>query len=174
MNAKKITFTGFFIALALVLPIAFHHIPDGGRVFLPMHIPVLICGMLLGGTYGLICGIISPILSSSLTGMPPAMILPAMTVELAIYGFLTGFLMKKLKQKNCKDSIRIYLSLIIAMLIGRIASGCINAFILMAGKYTMKMWIAGSFVKGLPGIAVQIILIPLIVKGIEKTGVLER
>ena len=77
-SVKNMTLTAVCIALCVVLPIAFHSIPDAGSVFLPMHIPVLICGMICGGPYGLICGFVGPLVSSVLTGMPPIAILALM------------------------------------------------------------------------------------------------
>ena len=80
-SIKNMTLTAVCIALCVVLPIAFHSIPDAGSVFLPMHIPVLICGMICGWPYGFICGLMGPLVSSALTGMPPIAILPAMMLE---------------------------------------------------------------------------------------------
>lgn len=59
-SVKNMTLTAVCIALCVVLPIAFHSIPDAGSVFLPMHIPVLICGMICGWPYGFICGVMGP------------------------------------------------------------------------------------------------------------------
>ncbi|HBN82057.1 MAG TPA: ECF transporter S component, partial [Ruminococcaceae bacterium] len=82
-QTKKLTAAGMCIALGIVLPIAFHAIPNAGSILLPMHIPVLLCGLLCGWPYGLACGVLSPLLSSLLTGMPPAAYLPSMVCELA-------------------------------------------------------------------------------------------
>ena len=78
---KKLVFTAVCAALCLVLPMAFHSIPNAGQVILPMHIPVLLCGLVCGWQYGLLCGILGPLVSSVLTAMPPAAILPGMMVE---------------------------------------------------------------------------------------------
>ena len=80
-SIKNMTLTAVCIALCVVLPIAFHSIPDAGSVFLPMHIPVLICGMICGWPYGFICGVMGPLLSSALTGMPPIAILPLFCIS---------------------------------------------------------------------------------------------
>ena len=79
----------------VVLPIAFHSIPNAGSIFLPMHIPVLLCGLLCGPLYGLLCGILAPLISSFAPGMPPMAILPGMTAELAVYGLISGLLIQK-------------------------------------------------------------------------------
>lgn len=148
------------VALGVVLPIAFHSIQNAGSIFLPMHIPVLFCGLLCGPWYGLACGILAPVLSSTLTGMPPAAILPSMVVELAVYGLVAG-LLKKVTKNNI-------VSLIGAMLCGRVVAGLAKAFIFNAGSYTMKAWVTSSFVTALPGIVIQIVLIPLIMAALEK------
>ena len=83
---KRLVLTAVNIALCLVLPMAFHSIPNGGKIMLPMHIPVLLCGMVCGAPYGAVCGLLGPMLSSVLTGMPTAALMPAMMVECAAYG----------------------------------------------------------------------------------------
>ena len=77
---KRLVLTAVNIALCLVLPMAFHSIPNGGKIMLPMHIPVLLCGMVCGAPYGAVCGLLGPMLSSVLTGMPTAALMPAMMV----------------------------------------------------------------------------------------------
>lgn len=91
-QTKNLVTSGMCVALAIVLPMAFHMIPDAGKVFLPMHIPVLLCGLLCGPVYGLGCGILAPLLSHLFTGMPPTAMLPSMLCELAAYGMLSGIL----------------------------------------------------------------------------------
>ena len=107
-HTKNLVLTAFCIALCIVLPMAFHAI-GAGATFLPMHIPVLLCGLLCGWPFGAACGLIGPLLSSLLTGMPPAFpTLPAMMLELCAYGVLTGLFYRKLRGN-------LYLSLIGAM-----------------------------------------------------------
>ena len=79
---KKIVLTALFTALCVVLPMAFHSIPNAGSIFLPMHIPVLLCGLVCGWAYGGLCGLVGPLLSSVMTSMPPAAVLPGMMVEI--------------------------------------------------------------------------------------------
>ena len=99
-TTKKLVSCALCIAIGVLLPMAFHVIPNGGSIFLPMHIPVLICGLFCGAPYGLACGIITPFLSSMTTGMPPAMILPQMMIELAVYGLVTGLCEKHINFKT--------------------------------------------------------------------------
>ena len=91
-QVKQLTLSAFFLALGLVLPFAFHSFgPQAGTVFLPMHIPVLLCGFVCGPAYGALVGMLTPLLSSALTGMPPLMPTGiAMCLELSTYGFLTA------------------------------------------------------------------------------------
>ena len=84
----KLVITAVCIALCVILPYAFHAIPNGGILFSPMHLPVLLCGIICGPLYGLLCGLAGPFLSSVLTGMPVWAYLPTMMIELAIYGLV--------------------------------------------------------------------------------------
>ncbi|HNX15098.1 MAG TPA: ECF transporter S component [Oscillospiraceae bacterium] len=170
-NTKKLVLAALFVALGIVLPIAFHSIPDSGRIFLPMHIPVLLCGLVCGFPYGLACGIVVPVLSSLLTGMPPAAILPSMLFELAAYGTAASLLMRFTPLKN--TTARIYISLIGAMISGRILFGILNALIFNAGKYSMTAWLASAFVTALPGIVIQIVFIPAIAVILQKAKLIE-
>ena len=163
---KKMVRTALFIAIGIALPLAFHSIPNAGRVFLPMHIPILLCGLICGFPYGLACGIVTPLLSSLLTGMPPAAMLPAMLCELAVYGLVSSLLMRYVPVKN--PCARIYAALVGAMLSGRLVLGTVNALIFNTGNYSMQIWLTGAFVTALPGIVIQVVLIPGIIFGLQK------
>lgn len=149
-QTKNLVTSGMCVALAIVLPIAFHMIPDAGKVFLPMHIPVLLCGLLCGPVYGLGCGILAPLLSHLFTGMPPTAMLPSMLCELAAYGMLSGILIRVIRTKW--NLLNLYTALIGAMICGRIINGVLNALIFNAGKYSMEMWLTASFLQAIPGI----------------------
>ena len=170
-NIKKMVSTALFVAVGIGLPLAFHSIPNAGRVFLPMHIPVLLCGLVCGFPYGLACGIVTPLLSSLFTGMPPAAMLPSMLCELAVYGLAASLLMRFVRVKN--PYARIYIALAGAMLSGRVVLGLVNALIFHVGSYTMQAWLATSFVTALPGIAIQAVMIPAIVFGLQKARLVE-
>ena len=162
-QVKQLTLSAFFLALGLVLPFAFHSFgPQAGTVFLPMHIPVLLCGFVCGPAYGALVGMLTPLLSSALTGMPPLMPTGiAMCLELSTYGFLSGWMTKKLP---------LYPSLIITMLAGRAVSGLANLVLLsMAHKaYTMQIFLTAAFVTAIPGIVLQLVMIPLLVSLVKK------
>ena len=126
MTATKcLVLTAVNIALCLVLPMAFHSIPNGGKIMLPMHIPVLLCGMVCGAPYGAVCGLLGPLLSSILTSMPTAALMPAMMVECAAYGLTTGLMLRLVR--TGKTYADLYLSLVAAMLVGRLVSGVTKA-----------------------------------------------
>ncbi len=164
-NVKKLVFSALCAALCVVLPIAFHVIPDAGTIFLPMHIPVLLCGMLCGWPYGLSCGLLGPLLSSLLTKMPPMAVLPSMMLECAVYGAVSGLLMQLLIRLPLVP--RLYGSLIPAMLAGRIVSGIAKALIFNPGM-SFSAWVAASFVTALPGIITQLILLPILLLTLSK------
>lgn len=166
-KTKKMVLSALFIAVGIVLPMFFHTIPNAGSIFLPMHIPVLMAGLMVGWQYGLATGILAPLLSFLITGMPPAPVLPGMLCELAVYGLVAGILIKLI---NTKSRIaNIYISLISSMLIGRIVSGILNAAIFRAGDYSLQVWLTASFVTAIPGIIIQLVVIPLLITALEKT-----
>lgn len=171
-SVKKSIITAVCIALCIVLPQAFHAIPNAGGVYLPMHIPVLLCGLICTWQYGLLCGIVGPILSALFTGMPPVAILPSMIVELAVYGAVSSLMMAAVKTKHAY--VDMYISLIIAMIAGRVVSGVAKALIFSAGEYSMTAWVTGSFVVSFPGIIIQLVLIPTIVFALMKAKLIPQ
>lgn len=168
-TVKKLTLASVCTALCVVLPIAFHSIPDGGSVFLPMHIPVLICGMICGWPQGLLCGLMGPLLSSVITGMPPVAILPAMMVECGTYGLVSGLMLQFVRTGNTTRDL--YVSLVAAMIAGRVISGIAKALIFSPGM-AFSAWITASFVTALPGIAVQLVFLPGVVLTLMKAKVI--
>lgn len=163
---KKSILTAVCMALCVVLPLAFHAIENAGSILCPMHIPVLLCGLICGGPWGLLCGAAGTLLSSLITGMPPAAYLPPMMIELGVYGLVAGFCMQILHTK--KIYVDLYASLVAAMLIGRLVAGAAKALIFAPGSYSMAAWIAGYFVTSLPGVVIQLALIPSIVYALMK------
>jgi len=164
----KLVLSGLLLAIGLILPIIFHNFAIAGSVFLPMHIPVLLTGFICGWKYGSAVGIIVPILSSVLTGRPPMFPMAVgMAFELLTYGLVTGILSRR---KN------IYATLISAMVAGRIVLGIANAVLIgffTNDSYTWSMFISGAFVTALPGIIIQLILIPIILTALTKTKLFE-
>jgi len=163
----KITFSAIFLALAFVLPFLTGQIPEIGSMLCPMHIPVILCGFICGWKYGLIVGGVAPILRALTLGMPPLFpVALCMAFELATYGFVSGILFDFLPKKN----VSIYISLIIAMLLGRIVWGIamISCVGFDVNKFGLISFWTGGFVNAFPGIIIQIVLIPIIIMGYQK------
>ena len=166
---KRLTLTALCIALCVVVPMAFHVIPNAGAVMLPMHIPVLLCGLVCGWQYGLICGILGPLVSSVLTGMPPAAMLPGMMVECGMYGCVGGLLMERIRTGSLYADL--YICLPAAMLAGRVISGVVKALILTPGL-SFTAWATASFVTALPGISIQLILLPTLIVALTRASLI--
>ncbi|MBE6671264.1 MAG: ECF transporter S component [Ruminococcaceae bacterium] len=162
-----------FLALAYVLPFLTGQIPKIGSVLCPMHPPVLLCGFICGWPWGLIVGFIAPLLRSALTGGFPPMFPTAvcMAFELAAYGAIAGLMHKILPRKKPF----IYCSLITAMILGRLVWGaamfiCVG---LNSGSFTFAAFIAGALTNAVPGIILQIVLVPVIVMLLDNLNVLK-
>lgn len=167
---KKMVLSAFFLALGLVLPFLTGQIPEIGGMLLPMHIPVLICGYVCGWKYGLLVGFITPLFRTMLFGMPPLPTAIGMAFELATYGAVTGILYNMLKNSK----LRIYISLFAAMLAGRLVWGAVSMVIygVNGTAFTLQMFMAGALLNAIPGIILQIVLIPILMLALEKSGVL--
>ena len=170
-SVKKLVFTAVCAALCLVLPMAFHAVPNAGTIFLPMHIPVLLCGLICGWPYGGVCGIVGPLLSSLVTGMPPAAMLPSMMVECCAYGFVTGMLMRHVHTKHAVADL--YISLVSAMVAGRVLAGFAKAWVFTPGISPFA-WVTTSLVAGIPGIVIQLILMPMVVLALTKAKLIPK
>ncbi len=157
------------LALCLVLPFLTGQIPQFGNMMLPMHIPVLLCGFFCGPIISLIVGAIAPLLRFALFGMPP--IFPtgvAMMFELAAYGFVAALLY----QKFGKGLKNIYISLIGAMVIGRIVWGVVRfliAKLILGVDFGFGVFMSGAILTAWPGIILQLVIIPIIVLALEKS-----
>lgn len=170
-QTKKLVLSAFFLALGIVLPFLTGQIQQIGNMLLPMHIPVLLCGFICGWQYGLVVGLITPLLRSALFGMPPFMpTAAAMAVELAVYGLVTGLLYRKLPKKTPY----LYVSLLCAMAAGRAAWGIVGIVLYgMAGSgFSAQIFLAGALLNAIPGIILQIVLIPVIMMALTRAGVL--
>jgi len=161
---KKLVFTAVCAALCLVLPMAFHSIPNAGSIFLPMHIPVLLCGLICGWPYGAVCGLLGPFISS-FTGMPPAAVLPSMMVECGAYGLVAGLMMKYIRTKHAVADL--YISMATAMVLGRVIAGLVKAWILTPGTAPFA-WVTTSLVTGIPGILIQLVIMPAIIFALTR------
>lgn len=172
-NLKNMTLAAMFLALGLILPLVTGQIPQIGNMLLPMHIPVFLCGLICGWQYGGVVGFILPLLRSTIFGMP--VFFPtatAMAFELMTYGLVAG-LLYSLSKWQCVRAL--YRCLIAAMLAGRVIWGVVQVIQLgISGSgFTWQMFMAGAFLNAIPGIAVQLILIPSIMVALNRTGLVQ-
>ena len=166
-SVKKLCITAVCMALCCVLPTLFHSV-GLGTTFSPMHIPALLCGIICGGGYGLACGLFGPLLSSMITGMPGAAMLPSMVPELMAYGLITGLLMRFVR--TGKLSADLYIALGTAMAAGRVVGGIAKALFYMGSgeAFTLAVWVSSYFVATVPGIVCHLILIPVLYWALVK------
>ncbi|MBR5283949.1 MAG: ECF transporter S component [Clostridia bacterium] len=166
-NVKTLTLSAMFLALALTLPFITGQIPEIGAMLCPMHLPVLLCGFFCGGPWGLAVGLIAPVLRSMIFGMPPMYPTAlSMAFELAAYGAISGLLYAKLP----KNKASVYVSLVTAMIVGRLVWGA--ARFVFAGldvtAFGLQAFWAGAVTGAIPGIILQLILIPILVIALDK------
>ena len=171
-SVKKLVYAGMCLALCMVLPLITLNNQQLGNAFCLIHIPVLLCAFLCGPWYALMVGIVAPYLHFVIFGMPP--LFPtgvSMCFELAVYGAVCGLLYKNLPKKTGS----IYMSLIAAMLAGRLVYGAVRALLTMVSNttYTWVMFFTGEFANAVIGIALHIALIPLIVLALKKAKIMD-
>ena len=166
-NVKTLVLAALFLAMALVLPFLTGQIPEIGSMLCPMHIPALLCGFFCGWPWGLAVGLIAPVLRSITFGMPPMFpVAVCMSFELATYGAVSGLLYGKLPRK--KSSI--YVALLSAMVAGRLVWGLARFLCtgLDVSAFGLSAFWSGAVATAIPGIIVQILLIPVLVMALEK------
>ena len=161
-----------FLALAFVLPMVTGHVPQVGNMLCPMHFPILLCGFVLGGPWGLAVGFIAPLLRSMLFGMPPMFpIAISMAFELAAYGLVSGLVWRKVKH----TLPMMYAALVIAMAAGRLVWGAVRFVLagLTGSSFPFSAFLSGALLTAVPGIIAQLILIPLILVALQKAKLLD-
>ena len=172
-RTKNLTVSAMMIALGMVLPFLTGQIPQIGAMLLPMHIPVFLCGLICGWQYGAVVGFILPLLRSVTFGMPalyPMAI--AMSFELMTYGLVSGLLYGR---SRWQCVIALYRSMLAAMVAGRIVWGVAEVILLGLGgsAFTFEAFLAGALLNAIPGIILQLILIPAIMVALNKTGLVK-
>ncbi len=158
------------MALGIVLPFFTGQIPQIGGMLLPMHLPVLLCGLLCGWQYGGLVGFVLPLLRYAMFGMPP--IFPtgiAMAFELAAYGIIAGYLYN---HSRWQCVISLYRSLIAAMIGGRIVWGVVRVLLtgVSGDPFTWQLFLSGAFLTAIPGIILQLVFIPVLMVALDRTG----
>lgn len=172
-NTRKLILAALFLALGYVLPFFTGQVPAVGKMLLPMHIPVLLCGFVCGWQYGLVVGFVVPLFRSMLAGMPVMMpTAVGMAFELMTYGAVSGFLYRKLPRKTWS----IYATLFAAMLGGRVVWGmvCILLYGIRGNVFSWQLFLGGAILNAVPGIVLQLVLIPVIVLLLEKIGLMDE
>ena len=157
---RGIVLAALFLALAFVLPMITGHVPQVGNMLCPMHFPILLCGFVLGGPWGLAVGFVAPLLRSVLFGMPPMFpVAISMAFELATYGFVSGVVYRRVQH-----------TLLSAMVAGRLVWGAVRFILagLTGSSFPFSAFLSGALLTAVPGILAQLILIPLIVNALTK------
>ncbi len=177
MNTKnktfvlKLCYAAMCLALCLLLPFLTGQIPQIGNMLCPMHLPVLLAAYLCGPWWAAIVGLTAPILRNLMFGMPQFPTAGIMALEMATYGLIAGLLYLALAKKKRN----IYLSLIAAMLAGRVIYGIASAIVMgvSGSTYSFGLFIAGAFTNAIPGIILQIVLIPILVMVLQKAKIIK-
>ena len=170
LQVRRLTYAALYLALAMILPFVTGQIPEIGSMLCPMHIPVLLCGFMCGWSWGLAVGFISPLLRSVLFGMPamfPGAV--AMAFELAVYGGLAGFLHHRLPGNR---GFALYTVLLISMVAGRVVWGIVRVILagMSGSSFTWALFLSGAITNAIPGIILQLVLIPVLVFSMERAG----
>jgi riboflavin transporter FmnP len=160
---KLIVRTALFLALAVIFPIAFHQFGLAGRMFLPMHIPVLLAGFICGPVSGMLVGLLSPGLSFLITGFPPTYAVPLMSIELPLYGLAAGLFYFRLR-------LNVFVAMGLTLIVGRLgfALGLLILGLFLELPYGVETYFKVAVVTGLPGILVQFVLLPPIVAAVMR------
>lgn len=168
---RHLVYAAVCLALCMLLPFLTGQIPQIGSALSPMHIPVLLAGFLCGPWWALAVGFVAPMLRHVWMGMPPLITAIAMSFELAAYGLFSGLLYRLLPKKT----VNIYVSLIGAMILGRIVWGI--AMVVISGvtgsAFTWSAFMAGALLNAVPGIILHIVLIPILVMALKRAKVLD-
>lgn len=170
---RQLVPAALFLALAFVLPLLTGQVPKVGNMLCPMHFPVLLCGFVLGGPWGLAVGFAAPLLRSVLFGMPPMFpVAISMAFELATYGLVSGLLWRRAKH----NLPALYAVLLTAMVSGRIVWGIVRFVLagLTGGSFPFSAFLSGALFTAVPGIVAQLVLIPLLLTALQKAGFADR
>ena len=166
-TTRSLVLAALFLALAFVLPMITGHVPQVGNMLCPMHFPILLCGFVLGGPWGLAVGFIAPLVRSVLFGMPPMFpIAIAMAFELATYGAVAGFMYRKVQHTLPMT----YATLVTSMVAGRLIWGAVRFVLagLSGSSFPFSAFLSGALLTAVPGIVAQLVLIPLILIALQK------
>lgn len=176
IKIRRLCLSSMFLALGWLLPFLTGQIRSFGNMLCPMHIPVMLCGLILGPMYGLFIGFITPLTRGFIFGMP--VLYPmgvCMAFELAVYGFVSG-LLYRLFNKKVNITLSLYLSLVISMVLGRVVWGLARLFcgVVSRNTFTWALFMSGAFINAWPGIIVQFIVIPFLMNVLVRSKILNK
>jgi uncharacterized membrane protein len=160
-SVKSLVYQGLLVAAAVGLPSAAHLMGLPVRFLLPMHWPILLAGLMYGWRGGLLVGMLAPSISFAISGFPLPHILPAMTVELAVYGLVAGFLKEKLHFNG-------FTSLAISIVAGRIAFVAMVLAGIGSAVNADMTYFKAALVPGVVAIIAQIALMPILATWLIK------
>ena len=171
---QQIILAAVHLALGLFLPFLTGQLPTLGKMISPMHFPVLLAAFLLGPIWGLILGALTPILRSLIFTMPPMVPMAVcMAFEMGAYGLVTGLINQALFERDSKQIARIYGSMVPGMIVGRLVYALV--FWLFFDKvWTFEGFLGATVLGSWPGIVLQLIIIPIIVVAVERSGIREN
>ncbi len=168
-HVQSLVLAAMFLALGLVLPFVTGQIPKVGNMLLPMHIPVMLCGLICGWQYGGIVGFVTPLLRFALFGAPPMPGAVGMAFELAAYAIIVGLVYGR---SRWKCVVALYRALIIAMIGGRVV-WAVARMVMMGAvgfPFSWEVFVSAGFVTAIPGIVLQLIVIPAVMVALDRTG----
>jgi len=163
-KSKRLVLSGLFIALGILVPVAFHGI-GAGAVFLPMFWPVALSCFFLPISFAVTVGAMTPLLSFIVTGMPPVSppILQIMVPELMIFSFTIALSFRNYKVKPV-------IALLLGLVVSRIVIAGLSylaAPIIGLPGYVLSI---GAVVHSIPGSVIILIIIPILKRIIESSG----
>jgi hypothetical protein len=164
-RARELSLAGLLGALGLLLPIGFHMLGWAGKIFLPMHLPIVVGGFLLGPGTAASLGLTVPLLSAALTGMPPFAppVAPLMSAELLMKAGVISVLHRRLRAPIW---VALGAGLIVDWLV--LAAAALAFADFMAIDKAPLPYVLGVIQLSLPGTALQIIGAPLAVRAIAR------
>lgn len=162
MDLRSMVLSAVMAALALTLPVAFHAVGLGSR-FLPMLLPLLINGFLSSAGWAVFTGLWAPVISALVTGMPP--LYPPVAIVVALEGATLGGVAAVVRRLTRP---RIWPALLCAVAAGRLTAFLFTG--LLAGQLRLPAALAswGAMAHGLPGVALQLSVTPLVVRWVER------
>ncbi len=175
-SLKQLTFSAVMLALALLLPFLTVNNMELGNMLSPMHLPIMLCGLVCGWKYGFVVGATAPFLRMFIIGMPPMFKAVPMAFELAVYGLLCGILWGLFKKKF----YGIYVSLIVAMIMGRVVHALVKFTLVKLAvfdklhSFALSAYMTESVLQAWPGILLQLLLLPALVFALQKFGFIEK